>query len=567
MTTFASEPKTERGATLAQRLDEVEASTWKACPRCATPLYGPKLARMRHVCAGCGHHLMLDAATRIAVLTDEDSFAELDADMAPADPLEFVDTKAYPERVAGSRERTGSREAARYGTATVGGRPIVLCVLDFAFMGGSMGSVVGEKVARAAELAAARRIPLVTCASSGGARMQEGIFSLFQMAKTVAALRALGDVGQPHVSILCDPVYGGVSASFASYADVIIAEPDARAGFAGPRVIEQTIRQKLPAGFQTADFLLRHGHIDAVVPRSELHATLSSIVGFHAEIGAQGTAVHPPAAACPVVAGDPWQTVKLARHEDRPLADEYAALLFDEFVELRGDRMTEDDPAILGGLARFGGRSVVVIAHRKGRGTADAVKRNFGMPHPSGYRKARRLMEYAQRCGAPLVTLVDTPGAYPGLRAEEGNQSAAIADNLAALAGLRVPTVSVIVGEGGSGGALALCVADRLLMLEHATLSVISPEGCASILFNDAGQAPRAAEALRLTAPDLMRLGIVDGVVPEPEGGAHVAPAAMAASLRAALARSLAEVTGEPVDELLDKRYRWLRAVGRVSER
>ena len=566
MTTFASESKPQQRTTLADRLHEVEASTWMACPRCSMPLYGPKLARMRRVCAGCGHHLMLGAAARVNVLTDHDTFVELDVDMAPADPLEFVDTKAYPDRVAATRERSGLREAARYGTAMVGGHPIVLCVLDFAFMGGSMGSVVGEKVARAAELAAARRVPLVTCASSGGARMQEGIFSLFQMAKTVAALRMLADVGQPHVSVLCDPVYGGVSASFATYADVIIAEPDARAGFAGPRVIEQTIRQKLPSGFQTADFLLRHGHIDAVVPRPELHSVLSSIAGFHAAVGARAAA-EPPVAARPVAVHEPWQTVKLARHEDRPLADEYLAMLFDEFVELRGDRMTEDDPAIIGGLARFGGRSVVVVAHRKGRGTADAVKRNFGMPHPSGYRKERRLMEYAQRCGAPLVTLVDTPGAYPGLRAEEGNQSAAIADNLATLAGLRVPTVSVIVGEGGSGGALALCVADRLLMLEHATLSVISPEGCASILFNDAGQAPKAAAALRLTAPDLLRLGIVDAVVPEPAGGAHVDPAAAVRSLRAALAHSLAEVTGEPVGELLHNRYRRLRAVGRVTER
>ncbi|UGY94212.1 acetyl-CoA carboxylase carboxyltransferase subunit alpha [Streptomyces gobiensis] len=564
--------------TLAERLDDVPASTWTSCPQCQLPLYGPKLERMLRVCPGCGHHLRLSAVQRLDAITDVGTFAELDGGLRSSDPLAFHDSTPYPARLERMRERTGRPDAALYGTAAIGGRRVALCLLDFAFMGGSMGSVVGEKVARAAELAAEEGMPLVTCSSSGGARMQEGILSLLQMAKTTAALRRLSTAGQPHISVLTDPVYGGVSASFASYADVILAEPGVRAGFAGPRVIEQTIRQKLPDGFQTAGFLLRNGHIDAIVPRAELHGVLARIVDFHAaprvrnpapataedDAGRRDGGEPPKGPEGPV---DAWQAVQLARHPDRPRADEYIEAVFDDFVELRGDRMTEDDPAILGGLARLDGIATVVIAHRKGRGTAEAVACNFGMPHPSGYRKARRLMEYAERTGVPLVTLVDTPGAYPGIRAEEGNQSAAIADNLAVLSQLRVPVVSAITGEGGSGGALALCVSDHLMMLQHATLSVISPEGCASILFNDAGQAPRAANALRLTARDLMRLGVADEVVPEPAGGAHTDPEGASRRLRRALRHQLGRLADASMDECLQQRYLRLRAVGSMVER
>jgi acyl-CoA carboxylase subunit beta len=537
-------------------------------------------------CPLCGMHQRLPLAERIEAITDPGSFVELDPGLAPDDPLGFTDSRPYPQRLAAAAQKTGRADAAVYGTATVGGTPVVLCVLDFAFMGGSMGSVVGEKVSRAAEQALARRSPLITCSSSGGARMQEGIYSLMQMAKTAAVLRRLSDSGVPHISILADPVYGGVMASFATLADVILAEPGARAGFAGPQVIEQTIRQTLPDGFQTAEFLARQGHIDAVVPRPELRTTLARIVRFHAaaERGAQladggdGLSAGPerqqhdaaaagtedPTAAD--VGEDAWQVVQRARHPRRPLADDYLTALFDSFVELGGDRWSGDDPAVIGGLARFEGAPVVVLAHRKGRGTTESIARNFGMPHPSGYRKARRLMEYAERFAVPLVMLVDTPGAYPGLLAEQENQSGAISANLATLAGLRSPVVSVILGEGGSGGALALGVCDRLLMLSNATLSVISPEGCATILFGDATQAPGAARALRLTAAELARTGIVDEVLAEPAGGAHEDPHGTYDVLRRALRRHLGELLEQPAEVVLKERYRRLRSTGSMRD-
>jgi len=305
-----------------------------------------------------------------------------------------------------------------------------------------------------------------------------------------------------------------------------------------------------------------------VVARTELHPLLSRLVAFAAaaEAGVRPPADRSAAAAAPVARPDGWEVVRLARDPGRPLAREYAAGLFDCLDELHGDRIGDDDPALIGGLARLDGAPVVLVASAKGRGTADVVAHNFGMAHPSGYRKAARLFALAERLRVPVVTLVDTAGAYPGLRAEEQNQSGAIAANLLQLAGLRVPVVTVVVGEGGSGGALALAVCDRLLMLANATFSVISPEGCATILFGDAAQAPRAARALRLTAADLAGLGIADEVLPEPGAGAHTDPAATIGTVRAALRRHLAELAAAPVEAVVAERNRRLRAYGQLAE-
>ncbi len=557
-------------AGLLRRIDDLPATTWVRCGRCRGVLYRAKLDRNLGVCPECGFHLRLALPDRLDVLFDPGSFAELDSGLASADPLGFADTKPYSDRLRAARERTGRTDAAVYGTATVGGHPVVAVVLDFAFMGGSMGAVVGEKVARAAELAALRQVPLISCSSSGGARMQEGIFSLLQMAKTAAAIRLLGEAGQPHISVLTDPVYGGVSASMASLADVIIAEDDTRAGFAGPQVIAQTLRQTLPDGFQTARFLLEHGHIDAVVARGELRAAIGRVVTVHDAARRHrtpGSAEALPSRAEPATAAvDPWDRVRLARHPQRPVADDYLTGVFDGLFELRGDRQSSDDPAMFGGLGLLDGAPVVVVAHRKGRGTAQAVARNFGMPVPAGYRKARRLMEYAERFALPLVMLIDTPGAYPGVSAEQANQSGAIAANLSVLAGLRTAVLAVVVGEGGSGGALAIGVADRLLMLENALLSVISPEGCATILFGTASAADRAARALRLTAPDLAELGVVNEIVPEPPGGAHADPAAAVAAVGAAVRRHLGALAAQDPDVLVKTRLERLRAAGPVIE-
>ncbi len=262
----------------------------------------------------------------------------------------------------------------------------------------------------------------------------------------------------------------------------------------------------------------------------------------------------------------PLQRVQVARHPNRPYTLDYIDLMFTDFIELRGDRLFRDDPAIIGGWARFEGEPVIVIGHQKGRDTKENLKRNFGMPHPEGYRKALRLMRMAERFGAPVITLIDTPGAYPGLGAEERGQAEAIARNLEEMAVLETPFVAVIIGEGGSGGALALGLADRVLMFENSVYSVISPEGCAAILWNDAAQRERAASSLKLTATDLDELGIIDEILDEPPGGAHANPDAAARTLADALHRHLSELVDLDSDELIEGRAAKYRCMGSLFE-
>jgi acetyl-CoA carboxylase carboxyl transferase subunit alpha len=261
-----------------------------------------------------------------------------------------------------------------------------------------------------------------------------------------------------------------------------------------------------------------------------------------------------------------WQRTQLARHPKRPHTRDLFKLLFEDFIELHGDRVYGDDAAVVGGLARFEGRGIVVVGHQKGRDTREKIARNFGMPHPEGYRKALRLMHLAQKFGKPIVTFIDTPGAYPGLGAEERGQAEAIARNLREMAGLRVPILSVVTGEGGSGGALAIGMGNRVLMLEYAIYSVISPEGCAAILFGDAAKAPEAAESMRITAPDLLRLGVIDGIVPEPAGGAHRDWEGAAGNLREALREHLRPLAAMSPDDLVADRYEKFRKIGAFEE-
>ena len=262
----------------------------------------------------------------------------------------------------------------------------------------------------------------------------------------------------------------------------------------------------------------------------------------------------------------PWQRAQIARHPKRPHTLDLFRLLLEEFVELHGDRVFGDDKAIVGGLARFDGEPVVVMGHQKGRDTRENIARNFGMPHPEGYRKALRLMELAAKFGKPILTFIDTPGAYPGLGAEERGQGEAIARNLREMAGLGTPIVCVVTGEGGSGGALAIGVGNRVLMLEHAIYSVISPEGCAAILWGEASKAPEAAELMRVTAPDLLRLGVIDGIVPEPVGGAHRNWEETAENLRGALRKSLQELRSRSAEGLVADRYEKFRKIGVVAD-
>src|SRR3954453_11710174 len=534
---------------------------WTSCPQCGWLLYRKRLDRNLHVCPEGDHHLRLGARARIDLLADPGSFTEASFPPDVPDPLSFTDLRGYPERLQEAALRSGESEAVVVGVARMGGIEVVLAVMDFAFLGGSMGVEVGRRVSGAAGLALDRGLPLVTVCARGGARMQEGVFSLFQMARASDAFGRLREAGLLSVCVLSDPTYGGVSASFATLGSVLVAERGAHIGFAGPRVVQETIRAELPPGFQTAECLLEHGLVDRVESRAELRPLLIRLLGLHdrAADGALPAADRPPLPAAAVA--DPWDVVQKARVVERPTTLDYLARAFDDFVELHGDRAFADDPAIVGGVAALDGRRVVVIGHEKGHTVRERVARNFGMPHPEGYRKALRLLQHAEDFGLPVVTLVDTPGAHPGPEAEERGQSHAIADIIMRSSRLRVPVVAVVTGEGGSGGALALCTSDRLLVLENAYLSVISPEGCAAILWRTAAAAPTAARAMQLGAAHLYRSGIATSVVPEPPGGAHTDPASAARLLRAALVKELEELSGQDVATLLEARSRRLSGI------
>lgn len=512
---------------------------------------------------------------KLGRLADPGSATELWGDLETADPLNFP---GYRDKLSDNILRTGSRDALMAVSATVMGIPVIACELSSAFLMGSMGTVVGEKVARAAEEADRRRCPLIIFTASGGARMQEGMYSLLQMEKTASAIRRFKKHGGLYISILTDPTTGGVSASFASLGDIILAEPDALIGFAGPRVISQTIHQKLPKGFQRAQFQLEHGFVDRIAAEEDIREEVGKLLRLHQKgcrsggEDADGRSLPKETDICPRVedpeAGNSgshvlsaFDRLALVRAENRPRITDYIPQLFDDFVELDGDRCGSEDPAILGGIASFEGTPVTVIGHRKGKDIRENVRFNFGMPNPGGYRKALRLMREAEKFGRPVVTFVDTPGAYPGKEAEENGISAAIADNLEAMSDLSVPILSIVTGEGSSGGALGIGIGDRILMLENAVYPVLSPEGFASILWKDGKRVKEACSVMGITAEELSSRGLVDGVIEEPEGGIQTDLAGGCGKIRQAIREFLSDMQGLTKEELTARRYRKYRTL------
>ncbi len=576
------------------------ADLWTKCPTCEEMLFNKQLDKQMRVCPNCGHHFRLSAAARIELLVDAGTWTERDPGLQSVDVLGFVDQKPYPDRLIAAQTATGLRDAAVWGTAALGGSPVVLCVIDFGFMGGSMGAVVGEKVTRAAEHALESRTPLIVVSASGGARMQEGTLALMQLVKTLAAVERLKDAGVPFLSVLSDPTTGGVFASFAAVGDINIAEPNALIGFAGSRVSSGTIAQELPAGFQRSEFLFSHGFIDRIVRRAELRDELAHLLGLLptrptvvptmiqpldvdldrfrpmsflsalvekvGEIGVGEDRADRDHATVADPRDAVWSRVQLARNLHRPRTLELAAAMTDDFVELHGDRLFGDDTAMVTGLARLDGRRIVVIGQQKGKDTDENIRRNFGMPHPEGYRKAMRLMQLAERFGLPVVTFVDVPGAHPGPESEERGIAESIARSIGLMSRLRTPIVAVITGEGGSGGALAIAVGDVVVALENAVYSVISPEGCASILWRTPDEAPTAALAMKMTAADQESLGVVDIVVPEPREGAHTDHTETARRLKAIILDRLAALDDLTIDQLVEARYRRYRLLGSYTE-
>jgi acetyl-CoA carboxylase carboxyl transferase subunit beta len=436
-------------------------------------------------------------------------------------------------------------------------------------------------VARAFDVARRERLPAIVICSSGGARIQEGMIALFQMAKTALAAARLREFGVPLLTVLADPTMGGVLASFAGLGDVIIAEPQARVGFVGPRVhtsrarlstpgladharlstpgLAEAIGDAAPPG--TAEFAFQHGLIDAIVERDRLRPVLGSLAGAlrAKEARAQGKRpnLEPQRNGHP--RRDVWETVELARHADRPSGRVLANAVFSDIFELHGDRQGDDDDSVMAGIGRLGVRPVVVVAQ-------DRHTPGLGRTRASGYRKAQRAYTMAERFRLPLITLVDTPGAATDAESEAAGITGAIAESLARLARLRTPVINVVVGEGGSGGALAFSVGDRLLMQENAIFSVIGPEAASAILYHDAVHAHELATRLKLTAADLVELRLVDRILPEQPAG-HEAPDLMATVMRQALMDEAARIAGSPIGQLLKRRETKFRHVHELRGR
>lgn len=546
------------------------------CLKCGKILYSRQLSEEHMICSECGAYFRWSVEDRIKHITDDESFVEMFADIEAGNPIDYPE---YHKKIKEQQEKSGYKDAIIVGKCKIMDNETYICVMNADFMMASMGQIVGEKITRVFESATAEKLPVIIFTASGGARMQEGIFSLMQMAKVSAAVKRHSDAGLLYITVLTHPTTGGVTASFAMEGDIILAEPKALVGFAGPRVIEQTIRQKLPEGFQTSEFLVEHGFVDAIVERSSQREVLGGLLAMH-PVERDNKNFYPMKALSylnNIIKNNPlrakygetvakigktmtiWEKVQMARAQERPTGMDYIDLIFDGFMELHGDRYFGDDSSIVGGIAYFDGRPVTVIAQQKGRNTNENVLRNFGMPNPEGYRKALRLMKQAEKFGRPVVCFIDTPGAYPGLGAEERGQGEAIARNLMEMSALKTPIISFVIGEGGSGGALALGVADRVYMLENSIYSILSPEGFASILWKDSSRAREAAEIMRIIADDLLEFGVIDDIVPEKKGGAAKNVEACAEYMIELIRKDLEVLTSEDKMSLIDKRYEKFR--------
>ncbi len=538
------------------------------CPKCGRQVNRQRVVRRKYICYECEGYFRVRVPNRIRMVADPHTFEPWFTELPVTNPLAY---EGYEEKLAQAREKTGLDEAVTVGRCRVFGEEIVLGICDSRFMMSSMGHTVGEKITAAIERAIEYKLPVFLFCCSGGARMQEGIVSLMQMAKTAAAVQKLGEAGLLYCTILTDPTTGGVTASFAMLGDVIMAEPGALVGFAGPRVIKQTIGQELPEGFQTAEFLLEHGLIDGIVKREVLKKTIYFLIKAHQCREGQ-YAGFTPGKDSPFVLSEilkeqsfkvapmnAWDKVRAVRRVERPQASDYMKHIFDFFVESHGDRAFRDDPAIIGGLAFLDGQPVTVIAEHKGKDIRECQRRNFGMPMPEGYRKALRLMKQAEKFNRPVISFVNTAGAFCGIEAEERGQGEAIARNLREMAALKVPVLCIFIGEGGSGGALATAVGNEVWMLENATYSILSPEGFASILWKDASRAREASEVMHITAQDLLQLRVIERIIPEFGGADSTTAAAIGGYMKEQIRDFLRRCQGMSGEELAARRYERFR--------
>ena len=544
-----------------ERYERVRRLMWIKCSACGRLVYYKDYKDNHYICPNCNRAFIMNPKQRFDLLFDNNQWEKIALPTVADDPLNFVDRVSYKDRLAEARDETGCADAVTTADGTIGGIPSTVCVLNGDFMMGSMGRAVGDGIIASVEHAIAGRRPFIMVTSSGGARMQENILSLMQMARTTAAVNRLHANGIPYIVLLTDPTFGGVTASFAMLGDIHIAEAGARIGFAGRRVIEQNIREKLPANFQTAEYLYEHGMVDVVVPRPQLHDTLAKILAVltKQERAPREINIATPAAdASKSTRGmgetDAYDKVLLARNENRPHFLDYINGIVEDWTYLAGDRTFAEDPAMGSGIGFWRGIPAVIIGQEQGRTIETRQRHRFGMANPDGYRKAQRMMRLAEKFNLPIISLFDTAGAFAGREGEERGQSQAVAASIETGLTVKTPYVAVNVGQGGSGGAIAIGTGDRVLMLENAIYSVIAPESCASILWKDNKFKAAAAQAMKLTSRDMAEMHVIDQIVHEPAGGAHTDWQTTMELLSVAVADHIKQLQKIPVDELVARR-------------
>ena len=533
------------------------------CLFCEEPISDSPSYLTYRVCPFCRFHYTVTARERIELLVDKGTFKENYKYVKTVEPLSFSRRNRYRTFLEQDQNRTGLTEAAVAGKCRIGDVETMLIVLDFGFMGGTMGSVVGEKVSMAFENAARRGIPAVAVVSGGGVRIQEGVLSLMQMAKTVTATNRLRGEEVPFIVVLANPSTGQAYASFANLADVILAEPGSLIGLSPLRTLREVSKMPLPLDAHTAEAHVGHGLLDDVVDRENLQPRIASILQI-LTAQKQGKSNHKSLLKSELEECDevePWEAMTAARNSDRPQASAYFRSILDPFIELRGDRLNSDDRSVVTGIGFMDGLAVAVIGQQR-RPLVEGERYHV---FPDGLRKAQRLIDLASRFKLPLVTLIDTQGADPGLEAEEQGIGNAIARTLSSMLAVPTPMVSVVIGEGGSEGALALGLSDRILMQQFAIYSPISVNHTLGAVHHDHMLDREAAEALMLTAHDCLELGIADEVVPEPDGGSHVDPHEASAVLQTAILTNLFQLSKMSEGKLLKRRYKKFRRMGEGS--
>ena len=533
------------------------------CLFCEEPISDSPSYLTYRVCPFCRFHYTVTARQRIELLADRGSFKESYKYVSSVEPLSFSRRGRYRRLFSQDQARTGLTEAVVAGKCRIGDTEVMLIVLDFGFMGGTMGSVVGEKISVSFENAARRGIPAVAVVSGGGVRIQEGVLSLMQMAKTVTAANRLREEEVPFIVVLANPSTGQAYASFANLADVLLAEPGSLIGLSPLRTLREVSKMPLPLDAHTAEAHVGHGLLDNVVDRENLQPRIADLLRI-LTAQKQGKPNHKnllKAEPEECAEAEPWESVNAARHSERPLASTYFRAMLDPFIELRGDRLNSDDRSIVAGLGFMDGQPMAVIGQQRQHLLEGERYHVF----PDGLRKAQRIIDIASRFKLPLVTLIDTQGADPGLEAEEQGIGNAIAKTLSEMLRVPTPVVSVIIGEGGSEGALALGLSDRILMQQYSIYSPISLNHTLGSAHHDHMLDREAAEALMLTAHDCLELGIADQIVPEPEGGSHLDPREAARALQLAILTNIAQLSKMSRGKLLKKRYQKFRRMGEGS--